>query len=197
MNHLEINSQVTLKTLDINRTPDNLKAVMSRLEDVYEMTKDFINKDNFILDMGTKDGLLFDLLVEKGFNKNFLIGIDCCQEVVDICNEKGYTTFKEDIQKTDLIDEFDFIYIIHTLEHVPNPEMVVKECDRILNDKGFVFVEVPIQSKIDEAELWGHYHPFTDKQQIRDLFENYNILKEDSQISKSKSPWFRILFQKK
>ena len=198
MNHLEVNSKVTLKTLEINRTPDNLKAVKGRLYDVYEMTKDCITKESLILDMGTKDGLFFDVLVEKGFDKDYLNGIDCCEEVVEICNKKGYKTYKEDIQETLFGDKsFDFIYIVHTLEHVPTPEKVVNECDRLLKDGGYVFVEVPIQSFVDEAEKWGHYHAFTDKKQVKDLFSNYDILKEDSQKTKSKSPWFRILFKKK
>jgi 2-polyprenyl-3-methyl-5-hydroxy-6-metoxy-1,4-benzoquinol methylase len=198
MDHLEVNSKVTLKTLDINRTPDNLKAVMGRLNDVYEMTKEYLNEESLILDMGTKDGLFFDLLVEKGIDKNGLYGVDCCDEVVKICNDKGYETFKEDIQNTHFFNNsFDFIYIVHTLEHVPSPEEVVEECNRLLNENGYVFVEVPIQSQIDDPKLWGHFHPFTSKQQVRDLFKNYEILKEDSQRTKSKSPWFRILFQKK
>jgi 2-polyprenyl-3-methyl-5-hydroxy-6-metoxy-1,4-benzoquinol methylase len=198
MDYLEVNSKVTLKTLDINRTPDNLKAVMGRLNDVYEMTKEYFNEESVILDMGTKDGLFFDLLVEKGLDKDKLYGVDCCQEVVDICAKKGYKTYKEDIQNTHFLnDSFDFIYIVHTLEHVPHPEEVVEECNRLLNENGYVFVEVPIQSQIDDPELWGHFHPFTSKQQVRDLFKDYEILKEDSQRTKSKSPWFRILFQKK
>ncbi|MFX1237527.1 MAG: class I SAM-dependent methyltransferase, partial [Promethearchaeota archaeon] len=133
-----------------------------------------------------------------GFNKSNLYGVDFCDEVVKICNDKGYKTYKEDIQETSFeSDSFDFIYIVHTLEHVPNPEKVVEECRRLLNENGYVFVEVPIQSQIDDPSLWGHFHPFTSKDEVKKLFKDFDVLKEDWQKTKSKSPWFRLLVRKK
>ena len=199
MDYIEANNKVTLKTLDINRTPDIIKSVFGRLTDVLVMSKKYMNTDMRILDMGTKDCLFFDVLVENGFDKNNLIGIECCPEVVDICNSKGYAVHEMDVQDIGFEAEpkFDFIFIIHTLEHVPNPEKVVDECKRLLKSDGFVFVEVPIQSKIDDPELWGHFHPFTSKQQVKDLFsEGFNVMDEDWQKTRSKSPWYRIIFQR-
>lgn len=199
MDYIEANNKVTLKTLEINRTPDIIKSVKDRLTDVYNISKDYLNKDMKILDMGTKDGLFFDVLVEKGFDRRKLIGVDCCEEVVDMCIERGYLTFKEDIQDMSSVFKdnlFDFIFIVHTLEHVPNPDKVILECKRLLKSNGFVFVEVPIQSQIDNPELWGHYHPFTTKQQVKDMFEDFEMIVEDWQKTKSKSPWYRVLFQK-
>lgn len=201
MGHIEENNKVTLKTLEINRTPEIIKSVRGRLTDVYKMCEEYINKNMSVLDLGTKDGLFFDVLKDSGFDRRKLIGVDCCNEVVDVCIEKGYLTFQEDIQDMNSIfkdDLFDFIFIIHTLEHVPNPDKVVSECIRLLKPNGFVFVEVPIQTQIDNPELWGHYHPFTTKQQVKDLFiNNFNVLKEDQQKTKSKSPWYRVLFKLK
>jgi len=198
MDYVEVNKKVTMKTLDINRTPDNLKAVFGRLNDVYDMCKDHLTKDMKILDIGTKDGLFFDVLVENGFKKSKLMGIDCCREVVDICNKKGYFVFDGDIQSMEDVnpENFDFIFIIHTLEHVPNPKEVINKCTEMLKTNGFLFIEVPIQSQIDPPELWGHYHPFTSQQQVKNLFGEYIIIKEDCQKTKSKSPWYRVLFQK-
>lgn len=200
MNYIEANNKVTLKTLDINRTPDIIKSVKGRLTEVYNMCKEHMNKDMSFLDLGTKDGLFFDVLVDEGFDRRKLIGIDCCNEVVDMCIEKGYLTFQEDIQDMSSVFKdglFDFIFIIHTLEHVPNPVKVVSECERLLKPNGCVFVEVPIQSQIDDPELWGHFHPFTTKQQVKDLFNNFDIMGEDWQKTKSKSPWYRVLFKLK
>ena len=200
MDHIEANNKVTLKTLEINRKPDIVVHVINRLKEVYNMSKDYLNKDMFVLDLGTKDCLFFDILLENGFDKKKLVGIDCCDEVVDMCIEKGYLTFTEDVQDMSSIFQdglFDFIFVVHTLEHVPEPSKVVSECTRLLRSNGFVFVEVPIQKQIDDPELWGHYHPFTSQQQIKDLFkDNYKIVKEDWQKTKSKSPWYRVLFQK-
>lgn len=199
MDHLEVNSKVTLKTLEINRTPDTIKSVIGRLEDVYNMSKEYMNDEMNILDMGTKDGLFFDVLIERGFNIDKMVGIDCCTEAVNICKNKGYLVYEGDVQNSLLPENsFDFIFVIHTLEHVPHPEKVVEECTRLLKPNGYIFIEVPIQSVIDEPEKWGHYHPFMAQQQVKDLFEgHYMVLKEDWQKTRSKSPWYRVLLQKR
>lgn len=198
---ITINNKVTLKTLEINRTPEIIESVRGRLIDVYNMCKEHINKDMLILDLGTKDGLFFDVLVDEGIDKKNLVGVDCCDDVVNMCIKKGYLTIKEDIQDMNSAfqdDLFDFIFITHTLEHVLNPSKVVEECIRILRPNGFVFVEVPIQAQIDDPEKWGHYHPFTTKQQVKELFiNNFEVKKEDWQKTKSKSPWYRVLFKTK
>lgn len=197
MDHIAANNIVTLKSLETNRTPEVIGSVIGRLEDVYNMSSEYLTKGMLILDIGTKDGLFFDVLVEKGLDKDYFVGIDCCPEVVKICNEKGYDTLLGDIQGLDTDDNsVDFIFIVHTLEHVPNPELAIKNCTSMLKDGGFIFVEVPIQSQIDAPEKWGHYHPFTSQQQVKDLFGGYKVLKEDWQKTKSKSPWYRVLFQK-
>ncbi len=199
MDHVGINNKVTLKTLEINRTPDVIGSVIQRLTDVYDMCKEHMTKEQVILDLGTKDCLFFDVLVEKGFEKRLMVGIDCCKEVCAICHEKSYLVLEGDIQNMTNIkpEYFDFIFIVHTLEHVPNPKEVIDKCAELLKPNGFVFVEVPIQSQIDDPELWGHYHPFTAKNQVKDLFADYDVVKEDWQKTKSKSPWYRVLFQKR
>lgn len=196
MDHIEANNVVTLKSLETNRTPEVIGSVIQRLEDVYEMSKKYITQEMLILDIGTKDGLFFDVLVEKGLNKENFMGIDCCPEVVRICNEKGYDTLMGDVQNLTMDDNsFDFIFIVHTLEHVPNPELVIENCKTMLKSNGYIFVEVPIQSQIDAPEKWGHYHPFTSQQQVKDLFGGFKVMVEDWQKTKSKSPWYRVLFR--
>lgn len=197
LDYIKYNNLVTLKTLDINRTPDNLIAVMSRLNDVYIMVADYINTDMKIIDLGTKDGLFFDLLTEKyEYNKENLTGLDCCPEVVEICQNKGYMVYEADIHNIPYTIKFDFIFIIHTLEHGTNPAQIVSECTRILNPDGYIFVEVPLQSQIDAPEKWGHYYPFSSYKEILELFKNYTMIKHGWQKTKSKSPWYRVLFQK-
>lgn len=202
MDYIEANNQVTLKTLEINRTPDIIKSVIDRLTDVYNMSKEYMNTEMMILDIGTKDCLFFDVLVENGFQTENLVGVECCPEVVDMCLGKGYLVHECDVQNFDKVgyeeNFFDFIFIVHTLEHVPYPDIVVEKCTELLKPNGYVFIEVPIQSQIDDPELWGHYHPFTSKQQVKDLFkEDYNVMKEDWQKTKSKSPWYRLLVRYK
>ena len=198
MDHIDVNNRVTLETLKTNRTPEVIQSVIQRLNDVYEMCKDYMNEDMTIFDIGTKDCLFFDVLVEKGFNKDKMIGIDCCEQVVNMCRDKGYNIHYNDVQDMpyDYEDWFDIIFIIHTLEHVPNPQGVVDKCKEILKPNGFLFIEVPIQ-QYEDPELWGHYHTFESHEKLKELFTNgYRIVKEDWQKTQSKKPWYRVLFQR-
>jgi 2-polyprenyl-3-methyl-5-hydroxy-6-metoxy-1,4-benzoquinol methylase len=194
MSHIDVNNEVTIKSLETNRTPDVIESVKSRLEDVYDICDEHLNEDMHILDLGTKDCMFFDLLKEKGFN-NF-VGVDCCPEVISICKDKGYEMYNIDIQNMEsLYDrEFDFIFLIHTLEHVPSPETVINECKKILKPNGFIFVEVPIQ-KYEDPELWGHYHTFGSHDVLKSFFNDFTLIAEDWQKTKSKKPWYRTLFQ--
>lgn len=200
MDHIDVNRIVTLKSLETNRTPEVIGSVIGRLEEVYDMSSDYLTKDMTILDIGTKDCLFFDILVDKGFEAEKMVGIDCCTEVVEICMGKGYMVYEVDAQNTGFIESnsFDFIFIIHTLEHVPSPESIIIECTRLLKPNGFVFIEVPIETVVNAPEEWGHYHPFKTHQQLKDIFYgSYTVLKEDRQKTASKKPWYRVLFQRR
>lgn len=197
MDHVDVNNRVTLKSLETNRTPEIVQSVIQRMNDVYEMCKDYLKPHFTIFDIGTKDCMFFDVLAEKGHNPSLMIGIDCCEQVVDICREKGYMIHYNDVQDMpyDYDDHFDFIFIIHTLEHVPNPQGVVEKCKQILKPDGFLFVEVPIQG-YEDPELWGHYHTFGSHEKLKELFNGFRIIQEDWQKTQSKKPWYRVLFQK-
>lgn len=195
--YVEVNNEVTIKSLESNRDPANLPNVIKRLEDVKKMVDEYLHNEMKVFDIGTKDGLFFDVLMEHGFHKSNLYGIDCCQEVVDMCVEKGYDVYKKDIQNMLILQSFDFIFMVHTLEHIPNPQIAIAKCVQMLNPNGFIFIEVPIQ-QYEDPELWGHYHTFDSHDKVKNLFlSDFNVLKEDWQKTPSKKPWYRVLFQKK
>ena len=39
------------------------------------------------------------------------------------------------------IDEFDVVWSVWTLEHIPNPEQALREIRRVTKDKGFIYLE--------------------------------------------------------
>lgn len=203
MDHIEANNVVTIKSMETNRTPEVIGSVIGRLQDVLDICIPYMKNNMDVLDLGTKDCLFYDVLKEyekiptEVRESISLMGVDCCPEAIDVCHSKGYYVENADVQDLSVLYEykFDFIFIIHTLEHVPNPKAVIEECKKILKPNGYIFVEVPIQSQIDAPEKWGHYHPFTSQQQVRDLFSEFEVITEDWQKTRSKSPWYRVLFQ--
>ena len=60
-----------------------------------------------------------------------------CEKILE---ERGYTNFKvfDEIKQ-----KFDLIITTHSLEHLSNINNIFKKFNEILNDKGYIFFEVP------------------------------------------------------
>lgn len=43
---------------------------------------------------------------------------------------------------------FDFVFLSHVLEHVPNDRLAIAEIHRVLSDDGLAFVEVPVLARV-------------------------------------------------
>lgn len=82
-----------------------------------------------------------------------------------------------DADNMDMIknDTYDVVYSCHFLEHVYNPEKVLKECNRVLKPGGILYFCVPV---VDINRIWKdgdewntHQHHFT-KMNITNLLNS-------------------------
>jgi len=98
-------------------------------------------KNKRILDIGCGSGLLSEFLTEK----NRVYGIDIVKKNVDDALARGLRASRCDIEKglSFKSNEFDVILCTEVLEHLQNPDIVIKEIHRILKRKGEVFITVP------------------------------------------------------
>jgi len=195
--YIKINNEITMKTMKDRENPDILNSHWKRYVEEFGIFSKYVKNTDKVLDLGCKDGTWFDLLKQNNFTQ--MVGIDCCPEVVEIASKKGYNVYIGDVQNMPMFDDesFDSISLIHTLEHVPNPDLVVSECERLLKENGIVFVEVPTQ-KPEEPEKWGHYHCFTHRGEVVELFDPYfQLLEVVSMDPPSKKPWHRFIFKKR
>ncbi len=191
--YIEVNNRITVQALE-NRDID---AIMPRIIAEYDMFSKYVNSDAFVLDLGSKDGLFLEVLRDHDYNN--IVATDCCPEAIEILAAKGFDVVECDVQYLDMFDKdtFNAISIIHTLEHVPEPNLVVIECNRILKDNGIVFVEVPTQPW-EAAEDWGHFHTFTNSRQVTEIFEAWGFkqLEMKTMNPPSKKPWNRYIFRR-
>jgi SAM-dependent methyltransferase len=84
--------------------------------------------------------------VEVFYNKyrNNIVSFDVYDSAhVDFIGDANHTPFEN--------DSFDFVLIQAVLEHVENPNKVVSEIYRILNDQGLIYAETPFLQHVHEG----------------------------------------------
>tara|TARA_Y100000310_G_scaffold330163_1_gene401339 strand:+ start:2395 stop:3087 length:693 start_codon:yes stop_codon:yes gene_type:complete len=135
-------------------------------------TVSHIQKGETVMDVGCGFGDVCWMAYKKEAKP---AGIDISQHVIDSANKElpEITFRKMYAEKMDMKDNtYDVVVSNELLEHVPNPEIVVKECIRILKPKGKLIITVPIlhnfglNGKSKHINHWGFY-------EVMHLFEKF------------------------
>lgn len=120
-----------------------------RPPDYYEWFKKVeIQFESHILDVGCGAGHLLLRMKKDGFLN--LTGIDAFIKD-SIFYENGVNILKKDI--SEIRQEFDFIMLHHSYEHMPHPISTIKELYRLLKPKRYVLIRIPVASSF----AWKKY----------------------------------------
>ncbi len=127
-----------------------------------------------ILDIGCSSGLLIQDLVNKGFAKEKIYGIDISETAISNCKATGIDNcVVMDAAHITLNKTFDVIIASDCLEHIENDQNAINEWKRLLDIDGKLYVFVPafkmLWSAHDEANM--HYRRYTRKQLVA-LFDH-------------------------
>ena len=122
--------------------------------------KNGLNKSNHFLDFGCGKGLFLKFL--SFFRYKNLNGLEIEKNRADFSKKinpksKIFQNINELKQK-----KYDFISLIHVLEHIKNPDDIIKQLKTLLNNNKFLMIEVPnynsLSSKI-ASKFWAHFTP--------------------------------------
>ncbi len=125
--------------------PKDYNQVWERIEQDLEFCLQHtrVKPGDRILDLGTRDGYLVQLLSEHGFDA---IGIELLGKVARFARKRGRNVVQMDMHNLRFPDAyFDLIISRHSLEHFLNHRQVLAECARVLKDDGFLFIVIPIE----------------------------------------------------
>jgi len=108
-----------------------------------DFTKQFLNKQEKLLDIGCGNGQFLQSLTDQGYD---VYGIDPYPVAVQntkkrIGDQKVFSGYVKDLEKIE--QKFDVITMWHVLEHVQDPLQDLRIIYKSLNDNGKIIFEVP------------------------------------------------------
>jgi ubiquinone/menaquinone biosynthesis C-methylase UbiE len=151
---------------------------------------DLIPPEGIHLDVGTGrgDGTI---LISK---KKKCIGFDYGVVSAKIAKEKGLEIFQADARKMPFKSgTFNSITCLDVIEHIPNPDIAIREISRVLKKDGKLILMTPTEEMIKEKLLH-----FVRKHNIKQQKQPYDIpLKNSDLLRLLKENNFEILSEKK
>ncbi len=109
--------------------------------------------------MNNKNVDIYDFKISKNNNKSF----------------KG-NIFSGDIEKIKLKKKYDIIFLLHTLEHLPNPLKAINLIKNILNKKGKIFIEIPnFDYFIKKMPHYAVFHQHLNMYDLKNLKNLFNL----------------------
>jgi len=154
---------------------ENVEA-RNRLKSAYRFFEPFVDKQQSLLDIGTRDGWMLDYLRRKKITNT--MGIDITEDAVKYAQSQGRNVIWGDMHNLSAFSEAEFgtLIMIHSLEHCYNPQVVVNGLSRILKLGGILYVEVPLENK--PAKEVAHYYNFSSVHDVvKVLGSHFKLLK--------------------
>jgi 2-polyprenyl-3-methyl-5-hydroxy-6-metoxy-1,4-benzoquinol methylase len=143
------------------------------------------------LEIGSFDGSMTDLILEK---LGFVHVLEPSKKMVDLLSQKfeGKVNVHEGIiEKFESKIKFDNLFLVHTLEHVDNPVLVLDKIYDLMSPEGLVFIAVPNGNAISrqiavKMRLIEHNTAVTSGERAQGHLRTYTLDTLLSDVTKSK-----------
>lgn len=172
-----------------------LWARHAELVDHYLATFGKVDNDSRVLDIGPANGFFMVLLRELGFED--ITGLEISPTFVEVLRRKGLNAVQGNVLTSEgfeaLTPPYEIITFMEVLEHVESPLDALQNVRRLIADKGFLFLTVPMcdcifdrarrafSAKTRRDQVLGidetHLHAF-DTKSIRDLLTQSGFVVE-------------------
>lgn len=112
----------------------------------------YINSNSRVFDVGAGWGTMLKVIKDKTGCDVF--GVEISELAAQVA--RGYyglnvdcKTFEKYLQENKG-EKFDFIAMVHVLEHFQNPSLILEQTERIISDNGYLYIAVPNMAMPDE-----------------------------------------------
>jgi len=127
---------------------NNFYKELSKLDEIgntFDKIKSFLpklKKGEAFLDIGCGYGGVSYELIKKGFD---VTGIEINDDAIKSLKQKGFEVYKKDITKPlSIYKKFDIVMLLDVLEHVFDPSFLLNEAKKVIKEKGYIIVTVPL-----------------------------------------------------
>ncbi len=106
-----------------------------------------LTPESRILDIGSRNGQLIYFLNDRGYRR--VSGMDVVKLNVLWCQKNGFDVKLGDahtLSQTYAPGSFDAIFAYHVLEHTYDPTKVLREFHTILDERGAIHIEIPLEA---------------------------------------------------
>ena len=119
-----------------------------------------IKSTDKVLEIGCGLGVLLKKVPSK-----HKIGIETNDTAVRACKKRGLSVIKADAEKGLFFDNssFDIVIMHEVIEHLHRPELVMKECFRVLSPKGKILITTPARNFFFHDLSPTHFSEMTTK----------------------------------
>ncbi|MEK7091930.1 MAG: class I SAM-dependent methyltransferase [Patescibacteria group bacterium] len=111
-----------------------------------------------LLDIGCSNGQFMYWARERGLNP---VGVELNSGTAEIAQRNGLEVFIGTLDQAHFPDQsFDLIFLGDLIEHVSDPRMIIKECQRLLSPGGFLAIITPNLDCFWSKSTWQLYRWF-------------------------------------
>jgi 2-polyprenyl-3-methyl-5-hydroxy-6-metoxy-1,4-benzoquinol methylase len=143
VDYIDLNKKNTEFLINLT-TPKRVELLIKKRYSIQlMMLSNYISKKSSILDIGIRDGAFLKYLKDLGYTNVY--GVDVYERSIKEAKKKGIDCEVSDAQRLNLNKKFDVVIMSHVLEHCPDPAKVLSNVYSHLNEKGILFIEVPIE----------------------------------------------------
>lgn len=123
-----------------SRNPEEPAWVNKRLEEITASFSQY-RQNNRLLDVGCGGGTLLNAARTNGWNAR---GVDVSESVAEHVRGLGFNVFRGELHEAGFPDsEFDVVTAAELVEHLFDPQTVLKEIQRILRPGGVLWTTTP------------------------------------------------------
>lgn len=158
------------------------QTMLNSAKTLVEKTSQDLNQQSFVVEIASNDGYLLKNYIEKNIP---ILGIDPAQNIAATANKNGILTlcdFFNDQTAHHVVKNYQKANVIHAnnvMAHVPDINNFVKGLKILLDDQGFIVIEVPsfmdlIQTGAFDTIYHEHVFYFSLKP-LKELFKKHHL----------------------